>query len=327
MLTVTRALKTELSFNLTETSKYNQVRAEVLLWDRAHQKWSNLVQPQEDSGGGAGHHSGPVHMGIDRTKGKSGKSGKGKSDKGSSKGKQKGKRKDKGKSKGFYNDKGGQIGEGKGAQNHGKGKTGKADKACVVCGQQGHFAKDCWQAVRNVQSTNSDVASSATEWAHVTGVSQALGNSSASQQAQQGQAPQQNHQAQQTIQYRVSRIAELNSHENHSQEQLVFDLRESPKSTPKSNAGSVTTIHHYIGDDRDTNIQSGQVRAIVSEVLDDAGDLYNILLGSGGGAAVFPSFARCGTETYEQSARMHDAQGREISVQAIRDVKIRLLDQ
>ena len=53
------------------------MRAEVLSWDGAHQKWSNLVQPQENSGGGAGNHSGPVHMEIDRTKGKSGKSGKG----------------------------------------------------------------------------------------------------------------------------------------------------------------------------------------------------------------------------------------------------------
>lgn len=52
------------------------MRAEVLSWDGAHQKWSNLVQPQENSGGGAGNHSGPVHMEIDRTKGKSGKSGK-----------------------------------------------------------------------------------------------------------------------------------------------------------------------------------------------------------------------------------------------------------
>jgi hypothetical protein len=68
-------------------------REEVLLWDRAHQKWSNLFQPQEDSGGGAGNHSDPVHMEIDRTKVKSGKFGKGKSNKGSSKGKQKGKKK------------------------------------------------------------------------------------------------------------------------------------------------------------------------------------------------------------------------------------------
>lgn len=90
---VTGALKTHPSFNLKENSKYNEVREEVLLWDRAHQKWSNLVQPQEDSGGGAGNHSDPVHMEIDRTKVKSGKFGKGKSNKGSSKGKQKGEKK------------------------------------------------------------------------------------------------------------------------------------------------------------------------------------------------------------------------------------------
>ena len=63
----------------------------------------------------------------------------------------------------------------------------------------------------------------------------------------------------------------------------------------------------------------GQARAIVSEVPDDVGDPYTILLDSGGDAAVSPStFAGCGTETNEQSARMHDAQGCEIPGKPLR---------
>ena len=38
------ALKTHLS--LKETSAYLELREEILRWDRAHQKWSNLVQQQ-----------------------------------------------------------------------------------------------------------------------------------------------------------------------------------------------------------------------------------------------------------------------------------------
>ena len=75
-------------------------------------------------------------------------------------------------------------------------------------------------------------------------------------------------------------------------------------------------------------MQSGQVRAIVSEIPSDAGDLHSILLDSGADAAVFPSeFAECGVEAGEQSARLHDAQGREILVHSMKDVEVHLLDQ
>lgn len=106
-------------------------------------------------------------------------------------------------------------------------------------------------------------------------------------------------------------------------------MRESPKSTPNSNDGMVRAIHYYIGDDDfQSNMQSGQVRAIVSEIPSDAGDLHSILLDSGADAAVFPSeFAECGVEAGEQSARLHDAQGREILVHSMKDVEVHLLIQ
>ena len=40
---VTGALKTHLSLNLRDNSKYQDLREEILRWDRAHQKWPNLV--------------------------------------------------------------------------------------------------------------------------------------------------------------------------------------------------------------------------------------------------------------------------------------------
>lgn len=121
----------------------------------------------------------------------------------------------------------------------------------------------------------------------------------------------------------------MNSEDIHAQGHFVCDLRESPKPTPKSNDGMVRAIHYYIGDDNfQSNMQSGQARAIVSEISRDAGDLHSILLDSGADAAVFPSeFAECGVETDEHSACLHDAQGREIPFHSMKGVEVHLLDQ
>ena len=68
------ALKTHLSLSLKETSTYAELREEILRWDRAHQKWSNLVSTSDDT-------SDPKPMEVDRIKGK----GKGNYDKGKGK--------------------------------------------------------------------------------------------------------------------------------------------------------------------------------------------------------------------------------------------------
>ena len=314
------ALKTHLSLSLKETSTYNELREEILRWDRGHEKWSKLVSTSDDT-------SDPKPMEVDRIqgKGKSHDKGKGKSDKGNQKGKSKQKGKDKGKSK-SNNDKGSQSGKGKSVQSPGKGK-GKGDRACYVCGTTGHMAKDCWSAVRNVQAASSVSGSNQSEWTNLTSVSQQGGASNSS--VQQGSQQAQHQQAQQASQYRVSRIsefAEMNSFSD-GPEHFVCDLRASPISSPTS-SGSVRAMHYYIGDEADVESHEGEIRAIVSEVRSDAGDMCSILLDSGADAAVFPmQFAGCGDDPGETAARLHDAQGRVIPVETMRDVEVRLLDE
>ena len=159
------ALKTHLSLSMKETSTYLELREEILRWDRAHQKWSNLVSTTDES-------SDVKPMEVDRIqgKGKGNDKGKGKNDKGNQKGKSKQKGKDKGKNK-SNNDKGGQSGKGKSVQNPGKGK-GKGERVCFVCNKPGHMAKDCWNNVRNVQAASSVGDSSQSGWTNLTSVSQ-----------------------------------------------------------------------------------------------------------------------------------------------------------
>ena len=81
-------------------------------------------------------------------------------------------------------------------------------------------------------------------------------------------------------------------------------------------------------DEVDSVAHDGEIRAIISEVPDNAGDMCSILLDSGADAAVFPvGFASCGDGCNEFSTRLHDAQGQVIPIQTMRDVEIRLLDE
>ena len=171
-----------------------------------------------------------------------------------------------------------------------------------------------------MQATSSNAGSSQSEWTNLTSVSQQGGASA--QGVQQGA---QQHQAQQSTQYKVSRISEVISSVEGS-EHFVCDLRDSPKSS----AGSIRAIHFFIGDSDEVAAvaQDGEIRAIISEVPDNAGDMCSILLDSGADAAVFPvGFASCGDGCNEFSTRLHDAQGQVIPIQTMRDVEIRLLDE
>ena len=48
---VTGALKTHLSLSLRDNTKYQDLREEIFRWDRAHQKWTNLVSATDDDAG------------------------------------------------------------------------------------------------------------------------------------------------------------------------------------------------------------------------------------------------------------------------------------
>ena len=117
------------------------------------------------------------------------------------------------------------------------------------CAWRARFAKDCWQNVRQVQTPATGSSSQVSDWTHLTSVSnQQQPQSGQSQNLQQPQQPP----SQQSTQFRVSRITEMNSHAEEGQGCLIFDLRDSPKSSPKSATGSVRVMHFYIGDDAET---------------------------------------------------------------------------
>ena len=315
MRCVSGQLKTYLNLGAQDSMAYNSLREQCMKWDRAQQRWSTLVTTDDTS----------APMEVDRIEGKgwhaSGgkkRKGKGKSDKGASKGKskQKGKSKDlqKGKSSKGY-DKGKSKGD---ERSKGKGKGG--DRQCYVCGRFGHIAKECWknpqqvraipqvgQQVQDPTSTyqtvvqGSPTSSTTGSFTHLTSVSNQVPHSQA-----QG--------AVQATQHRVSRIVENNS------EDVVFDLR-----TSNNGGGNICVVHYYIGDEDDacTNF-SGDVRAMIEDVTEQE-DLQTILLDSGADASVFPaSMINAGVPVEGESSRLCDAQGRPIPLEGSRCVEIRL---
>ena len=327
MRSVTGQLKTWLQLQVSESTTYAKVREMILLYDASTRKWSEQMVLGTDAA--ASNSDGPIPMEIDRVqwKGKS-KSGKGKTkDKNGYKGKSKGKEKGKEyKGKGKAND---QKGKGNGSERS-KGK-GKGDsKPCYVCGKQGHFARDCWQAtqgsqVRQVAGDNSTSASSTV--GGMTSVSQQSGQ-------QQPVSPMP------ATQYRVSRILEIAEVEDDVEPHtdLIFDMRDL---SPSSFHGSVKAVYYYIGDSSDECDDScsvasddaccfsGAVRTMVEQFDVGCSDFesLNILIDSGADASIFPSSVLGrGHPAMSPAGKLVDAQGVEIPIMATKDIEVCLKD-
>ena len=103
---------------------------------------------------------------------------------------------------------------------------------------------------------------------------------------------------------------------------LVFDL-----TAGAFDVGHVRAIHFHIGDDEDelevTEFPRG-VRAIIEELLDDSAAQV-ILLDSGADASVFPlSLIGAGKPLDSRGTKLCDAQGKQIPIESMRLVELRL---
>ena len=193
-----------------------------------------------------------------------------------------------------------------------------ARRAGFVCGQQGHFARDCWQVVRHV-TTSVGSGSTPSDWTAMSSVSQ---QPHPPQNVQQSQ-PQQQPPTQQAT-YRVARVSE-NSIFHGSQEQFGFDLRDHSESAEMS----VRVMQFFIGDELEPEceVEVCNLRAIAEEML-EGDEMCPILLDSGADSAVFlERFGRMSNPAACQALQLRDAQGGDIPVSDMRDVQVGLLDE
>ena len=151
---------------LTDATTYDQLKDRIIQLEAVTTKWdasNSLMLPTHTLGDDA------TAMEADYIgksgKGKKGGKSKGKGSKGKDKGKDKGKSEDgKGSWKGSDSDKGKALwekGPGKKGKSGDKGGKGSKSGACHICGKMGHYAKDCWKRVNQIEeSTNPGGASS-----------------------------------------------------------------------------------------------------------------------------------------------------------------------
>ena len=280
-------LRTHLNLAIQDSTTFKDLREHVLRWDRGQQKWSGLIFSDDASSA--------VPMEVDRihSAGRKGKDAKGKGygqygQKGPQKGKSKGKNMS--KQDGKSNAKGKQKGESKGKyggkQNDGgfsKGKGGNRNDLCHKCGKPGHFARDCWSQVRNVQGDFQQQSQPQHSQASPSSTVHA-GGSPPSNSSQPNGVAQQSSSA---TQFRVARIHEFadvsSTSDVQKHDEVIFDLR-SPASSTGQRDGNVRAVRFYIGDGP-SDEAFGSVRTIVEE-MPTSSDMCSILIDSGSKSSV-----------------------------------------
>ena len=91
--------------------------------------------------------------------------------------------------------------------------------------------------------------------------------------------------------------------------------------------GGVHIVHFYMGDSDDEFACNGSVRTVATCSDEESEHVHTILLESGADASIFPiSLLGKGQPARGVVGRLHDAQGREIPVEAVQDMQIRLRD-